>query len=309
MAEYTIELRKIVEGGKNIFPFNYPFYDEKKRPDFEKRFIKHFYFREIGCETVDRFIHYLDDKMNTVFPYYNELFKTAAIEYSVLDNYNIKETTTMKRENVGASSGESYSVGKILNEQTTETDENRTSNRIGSSETTRNTTNESDETANTSRDRDGSEDETNSSKKIKKFLDTPQGQVDLTDSKYLTTLGDDTEDGDRNKTLTETESSETSATKTSSGEETSDYSDNVAENSEAKTSNTFTGEERTTADNNTRTRSEGSTTETIEHTRKGNIGVDTDADMIQKHIKLQKILTQIEKMFFDECEDLFMLVW
>ncbi len=362
MAEYTIELRDAIKAYGNIFDFSYDFYDNKRKPEFERNFIRHFYFREICTEPIERFKLLLEDKMKTIFPYYNELFKTAAIEYSVLDNYDIRETTTLKRENEGASSGESFSVGKIQNEQETETNEDRTTNKVGegnatttksrtetgSSETNRtatsdtersetvNTTVDTDETLNGSKVRTGSETETGDSENIKKYLDTPQGQTNLSDSKYLTTLNHDTENHGNTKTfndLTDT----TNETKTVDGktdtltdgeshtetdetisksdsleigdEETTKNTDEVDETETAKTTNKFTGEERTTADNNTRTRSKGSTTETIEHTRKGNIGVDTDADMIQKHIKLQKILTQIEKMFFDECEDLFMLVW
>ena len=119
----------------------------------------------------------------------------------------------------------------------------------------------------------------------------------------------ETTETNTDKTITTNETKSKTDNLSSDGNETVTNIDTVNETENAKTTNTFTGEERTTADNNTRTRSEGYTTETIEHTKKGNIGVDTDADMIQKHIALQKILTQIEKMFFDECEDLFMLVW
>lgn len=337
MARYTIELGDVVRYGNNIFDFDYDFFDPQRKPEFERNFIRHFYFREICTEPIERFKVLLEDKMKTVFPYYNELFKTAAVEYSILDNYDIRETTTLKRENVGASSGESYSTGKILNEQETETNEDRTRSqtekansegvRNGSTDTERSeTVTESADTTETldgTKTRDLTETETSDDNIVKKFLDTPQGQVDLKDSKYLTTLNDDTralenekklggsETDNQTKTVdTDTETTTEGNSKTTT-EETNTKTDNVELSGEenAKTTNKFSGEERTTADNNTRTRSEGSTTETIEHTRKGNIGVDTDADMIQKHIKLQKVLTQIEKMFFDECDDLFMLVW
>ena len=50
MARYTVELRTIVESGVPIFDFPYQFYDKEKKADFERRFIHHFYFREIGAE-------------------------------------------------------------------------------------------------------------------------------------------------------------------------------------------------------------------------------------------------------------------
>ena len=64
MAQYTMELRTIIENGYNIFDFPYQFYDEEQRLKFQEHFIKHFYFREIGCDTIDRFKWYLEDKFN-----------------------------------------------------------------------------------------------------------------------------------------------------------------------------------------------------------------------------------------------------
>lgn len=332
MANFTIELRDVVEN-HNIFDFRYDFYDEKKRPKFEEDFIRHFYFREIGQDTIDKFKLFLEDKMLTVFPYYNELFRTAAIEYSVLDNYNIKETTTMTRENKGSTSGESYNVGTATDEQTANSKEEKAGNSNvttsesshGTSDATRNGSEtfegEANQTVTEDKSKTAHETENADYEDKKRFLDTPQGAVDLSDSRYLTTLNHDTSDRDTTKDLTATEDNEQTTKKTESTERTSTDSSNTtdereksgnesaSENVSTTTESTFSGEHRTTNDGAIRSRSEGTTTETIEHTRKGNIGVDTDADMIQKHIKLQKILSQIQKMFFDECEDLFMLLW
>lgn len=328
MAEYTIELRHVVEN-HDIFDFDYPFYDEQKRPKFEEDFIRHFYFREICCDTVDRFKVFLEDKMKTVFPYYNELFKTAQVEYSILDNYDITETTTMKRENTGSTSGESYSVGKTIDEQSAETTEDRTAHKAG--EETATSENNRDASVTTKTDGTESqkvtedktltvnETEKTDDEEIKKFLDTPQGKVDLSDSKYLTTLNHDTKDKTVTKDQTAKEDNEQNTEKTldTTVTATENATDNGQvtthsegdESSETKTGSSFTGEQRSTNDSAIRSRSEGAVTETIELKKKGNIGVDTDADMIQKHIKLQKVLKEIEKMFFKECEDLFMLVW
>jgi hypothetical protein len=42
MAKYTVELRDIVKSGLKVFDFDYTFYDEAKKPDFEQKFINHF---------------------------------------------------------------------------------------------------------------------------------------------------------------------------------------------------------------------------------------------------------------------------
>ena len=58
MAQYTIELRKIVSS-KDIFKsIEYELYNNELKPIFEDKFIKRFYFREICVETVSRFLIY-----------------------------------------------------------------------------------------------------------------------------------------------------------------------------------------------------------------------------------------------------------
>ena len=356
MAKYTIELREIVKH-RNIFNFDYPFYDEKKRPDFEKAFIRNFYFREIGVETIDRFLFELETKMLTVFPYYNELFKVNQIEYSVLDNYSLKETTTINRENTGKSSGVSSSVGQTADSQTSESEENRngqtTGNTSGSSNTDRTEngstsgttsgtaeTNKTGSTSGTSSESgtintSGSVNEESSGnvEEQKRHHDTPQGKLSLNDGKYLTKLDHDTAETSGTKTTdntsesSESKSGESSGTTSENGTtETSETTSGTSETTgnekqisssessgtskeEATSKTTFNSEEFTTADTNTRAYKNDKMSESMEVIRKGNIGIDTDADMIQKHIKLQQILKKIELMFFEECEDLFMLVF
>lgn len=320
MAEYTIELKDVVEN-HNIFDFSYPFYDPLKRLEFEKRFIRHFYFREIGCPTIDRFKVYLEDKMNTVFPYYNKLMETATIDYDIMDNYRLKETYTRNVERKEHGSGISSTVGKVYDEQTSESNQNKTVDNVGkatvdgvdkqiekgNSKTVSVETVDNDTTANTTT--------TTENKKVSKFLDTPQGQLDLTDSKYLTTLTQDNDNGTNttngsgtNDTVKDAETTtDNSRTADTTSKETTDTTgkETTADKVEVKTNQ----EQRTTNDNNTRTFSNGETKEEYTIERRGNIGVDTDSDGIMKHIKLQKVLQEIEKMFFDECEDLFMLVY
>lgn len=384
MARYTVELRKVVES-TNIFDFHYDFYEPNKKAEFEDDFIKHFYFREIGCETVDRFKWFLNDKMQTVFPYYNKLFEAATKEYSILENYYMVEESTTERDNKGKTFGVASTVGRTQDDQSATGSEKRdtagtsTGNVTGentgtsSDSTTSNTTSSGSQTTETNsqgttssersetvsgqtsasqnvegtKNKTTTDTETSEQEDKKRFLDTPQGAVDLANINYLTTLNQDTSNKEtsRNGTEKETDSQtttgsgtetrntngETSETTTgnSSGNTTNesestttgsssgttkenssvDQSTTTSENVSAESSNTYKAEQKTTSDNNTRSYSEGEAQEKTRLTRHGNIGVMSDADMMQKHIELQKILSKIEKMFFDECEDLFMLVY
>lgn len=102
MSKYTTELRYICETlagldesvGYNgvdeviensydkLFDFDFPIFDEEYRPILEKKIIRHFYTREIGDETVGLFKLHLSAKMNDIMDYYNQLYRSALIEFN-----------------------------------------------------------------------------------------------------------------------------------------------------------------------------------------------------------------------------------
>ena len=94
MAQYTIELRKILSS-KDIFKsINYELYNNDLKPIFEDKFIKRFYFREIGVETVSRFLINLEQTLNEIMPYYKQLYDTTLLNYDVLNNSEVIEEVT-----------------------------------------------------------------------------------------------------------------------------------------------------------------------------------------------------------------------
>lgn len=78
MGRYTLELREIIESNNvKLFDFDYNFFDENLKSDFEALFIDYFYFREIGQETIGRFKKELRTKLNLIHHYYKEYYKTV----------------------------------------------------------------------------------------------------------------------------------------------------------------------------------------------------------------------------------------
>lgn len=110
-TKQTVELRSIVESGVNIWDFDYPsFYqgDEKKR--FEKKVIDHFYFRQIGQETVGRFLHVFRSRINDIMPWYVKLYETIKIMDGLEDPFgNLDVTETFEQETTGTSESTSDS--------------------------------------------------------------------------------------------------------------------------------------------------------------------------------------------------------
>jgi hypothetical protein len=115
MARYTVELREIVKSGAKIFNFDYDFYDETKKADFEQKFVDHFYFREIGVETVGRFQHYLKCKCHEVLPFYNEMLKVCAMDYDLINNYNLTETFSKTNSSTKTSTENANQTGTSSN--------------------------------------------------------------------------------------------------------------------------------------------------------------------------------------------------
>jgi len=133
----TIELREIVESGIDIWAFDYPVprasidYNGKTckvdfdKAAFEKKIIDHYYFRQIGQETVGRWLHYFRTRIREIMPYYVQLYEFDAKFRNIedpLESYNLVETFKQEHSNngsiTGSTSSESSSERADENENT-----------------------------------------------------------------------------------------------------------------------------------------------------------------------------------------------
>lgn len=130
----TVELREIVESGVNIWDFEYPVprasidYNGKTckvdfdKATFEKKIVDHYYFRQIGQETVGRWLHYFRARIREIMPYYVQLYEFDAKFRNIedpLESYNLVETFKQEHSDNGSTSSEhsdeSESVRKFSN--------------------------------------------------------------------------------------------------------------------------------------------------------------------------------------------------
>ena len=114
MANFTMEIRELVENPliNGVFTFDYDFYgDEEEKQQFEKLFIQHYYFHEIGFETPERFKHQLKAKLDLIAPYYQQLYLTEWSRVKTIDEMmtskNLKETTVHNQSITGENESES----------------------------------------------------------------------------------------------------------------------------------------------------------------------------------------------------------
>lgn len=110
MANYTLELRQISESRNlKVFDFEYSFYSEEHRKEFEEKFINYYFFHEIGVETVQRFKYNLKSKLNEIMPYYSQLYESEmkAKDINFLLNKDLKETFIREQNNTNNMTGDS----------------------------------------------------------------------------------------------------------------------------------------------------------------------------------------------------------
>lgn len=91
MVNYTLTLQQIINGGIDIFDFEYDLFDNNYKSTFEQLFIDYFYTEEIAHETVGLFKHRLKTKLKLVLPMYNKIYMTQELEQRILDNYDVTE--------------------------------------------------------------------------------------------------------------------------------------------------------------------------------------------------------------------------
>lgn len=104
MSREQLELRYLVNDMNFvIFDFPYKLFDDTLKEEFETLFCEYFYFREIGHETIGRFKFELKNKLDMLYPYYKEYYKTCKqVEIEkFMETKDLKETFTRTVENTG----------------------------------------------------------------------------------------------------------------------------------------------------------------------------------------------------------------
>lgn len=116
MAKYTITIKTLIDNNFDFQMTNYPIFDETYRETLNNNILHHYYENEIGFETAPLFRFYLNQKLNEIMPYYNELYKVQKklIDDNLLLN-NVNLTEELKGKNTTQTSSVSQSTNKGKN--------------------------------------------------------------------------------------------------------------------------------------------------------------------------------------------------
>lgn len=111
-GDYTMTLAQVISMGydtdEKLGLDDYPIFDESHRAELNEKIIRHYLTYDIGAETVQLFVHYLHMTMLENMPYFNERYKSAALEYDPLSSMDM--TTDSETGTESQSSGKASSV-------------------------------------------------------------------------------------------------------------------------------------------------------------------------------------------------------
>lgn len=119
MAKYTITIKSLIDNNFDFGLTSYPIFDENYRNTLNSKILNHYYFNEIGQETAEMFKFMLNQKMNEIMDYYNELYnERLTILNKLSSNVNLTESFERDTSNETSSTSTSSNDGKNLFQDT-----------------------------------------------------------------------------------------------------------------------------------------------------------------------------------------------
>lgn len=311
MSKYTTEVRFICEsksglenssGADNvdeviagawnkIFTSKAPFFDESYRSVLCQKILKHYYLREICCETVGIWKLWMNERLETIMPYYNQLYKSELIKFEPLNDVNLTRkhdrTVDGTEERNGETSDTANGTREITNNGTKNTTNNGTREVTGTNDTKETGTSDTTTSA-----------ESNETKRDL-YSDTPQGAITgLENENYLTNARKITDN------VTNSGSEDTGTTRNIDN----DYTENDTTNNTENTTTNNT-ENMTTNDTKTGTNKVTGTSNTTEDYLETLIGKQGSGTYSKMLMEFRDTFLNIDMMVIDEFKDLFFGLW
>ena len=155
MSKYTTQLRWIIEQNADpsattisqkitsaipkIFDFDFPIWDETHRATLERKILTHYFNKEIALETVGLWKFYLEERLNLIMPYYNQLYLSTQQQYDMLSDINFTESVE-RTQNVNETAKEDLTGNTTSNTK----DDSTINSTLNQTHTTTNTVVSSD---------------------------------------------------------------------------------------------------------------------------------------------------------------------
>lgn len=320
-ADVNLSHREVIENGRSqLFDFDYPIFDESYRNVFETNFIRNFYVRQIGFETVGLFKFQLETWLLINMPYFNKMYESELLEFDPLANLKIKESKKRKevRQQDDTKSIDKNAVAdtdsNVKNDKTQTSTNDITNDTVADNESTSMSTITGDNIS------DAKNTATNKTT-VDKFnrdlsSDTPDTRLAITTQEgkgvieYATEIKERTEKDDNNG----------ESTNNTLARENSNVNSDSKTNDKNKVTNTVNENQSNVEDSSTQVNQKVIQKDTqtdvfssiVDHKddydleRSGKAGNDSFSKMLMEY---RQTFIKVEKIIFNEMNELFMMVY
>lgn len=299
--EPNLSIRQQIEKGRpQLFDFDYPFFDEGLRSEFEDHFIRNFYMREIGFETEGLFKFKLENWLTINMPYFNRLLQSETIRFNPLENVNVGITSNLKNQK------DQQDEIDLVEDETMNEKETKERDTIGKQtvDTDTRQTGHTEETGQSETDRTAQTIQDNFNRDL--ASDTPQDRLNLTANdgegiiEYASQIEESNANNKENNTGNENSTSATESDTTTTG--SLDTTINTTENMDEKAN---TDQVKNKVGN----QKLDSAIQVLEDFAKKEIGKTGGMTYSQMLTEYRSTFLRIEKEIFDEMQELFMMVY
>ena len=119
MSKYTITIKNLIDNDFDFGLTSYPIWNESYRSILNQKILNHYYEDEIGFETANLFKFYLNNKLNEIMPYYNDLYEAQENTLTnLLGNIDLYEEANRLNNNDVNTTSNSNSNSKNLFQDT-----------------------------------------------------------------------------------------------------------------------------------------------------------------------------------------------
>lgn len=264
--------KSVVEQSIPFIFLNFPIFEEDYKNGLCAKILEHYFYYEIGVETVGQWKMRLNTKLNEIMPYYNKLYLSELIKFDPFTN--VDYTEQIDRE----------TISKILAELKGETNSNNITEFLGKELSSNEASGTSSNNGNTNKT--GSENGVDRNY----YSNTPQNDLTyIEQGRYLTDFRKNTDDRNNKEN---TSSQNTNVSRETSRDEKSfenRMNRNIGNNVEESKNNTDTN-----------------TNENIIKKIKGKNNSESYVKLLQE---LRQSYMNIDLMIINELQPLFMSIW
>lgn len=120
------DVDNIIAGSWNkIFTSKAPFFDEAYRSVLCSKILKHYYMREICCETVGIWTLWMNTRLEEIMPYYNQLYESAKIEFNPMRDVDLTREHKRTENETASGNRDTNITSNGTTNRTTNSDENK----------------------------------------------------------------------------------------------------------------------------------------------------------------------------------------